>query len=341
MPHTDTATRISEHKPVLGASELAPAEVCPYCGDVPGAPTRCLSCGAHTDPLSKQASQNEMGPWFVRDETRPFRPGCRFETIERWVRTGRVDAETVIRGPSTNQHWMRAGRVPGVARLLGWCHACRGRVEPTEVICGGCGTGLETIRDRQHLGLSPVRAIPGRHDPVQIATSLLINQPGTGSAALRSGSVVSAPVKEVRRQGVSEEVTRRVSRLERQLKRANSRAVAGSVAAVAFAVLFVLSMVFARSGEIRRQPAEAESSARSGAAASPGMVEEFAAESISMTPVMGGEIVDEIERLLAKGGADDLEQARRLIDSAEAEGESWEVVEKLRTRLERLTEGRD
>lgn len=343
MPHTDAATRESIQNPISKKTEPTPAEVCPYCGDVPGTPTRCLSCGAHTDPLSRQASQNEMGPWFVRDEARPFRPGCRLETIERWIRTGRVDAETVIRGPSTNQHWLRAGRVPGVARLLGRCHACQGPVEPTEVICGGCGAGLETIRDRQHLGLSTVRTLPGRHDPAHVAMSLLNSRPSSEASAHRA-TPPPPPAAEARRKPPADDVTRRVARLERQLKRANSRAMAGSVAAIAFAVLFALSMLFARSAETRKPAEEASTSARPEAVPPPAPVERSATEtpavnpdeSIAESPDTTRQFVDELERLLASGGADDLEQAGRLIESAEAGGVPSDVVEKWRTRLEHL-----
>jgi hypothetical protein len=163
--------------------------LCPFCGGraVAGGDLQCGSCGARTDPLSRQATQNEMGPWFVRDETAPFRPGCRFETIERWVRTGRVTVETIIRGPSTHQNWIEARRVPGVARLFGVCHACDHRVATGEVICRGCGAALETERDRQHLGLSEVRPLPGRVPASVTAGTLLPDLPVRSASGQADG----------------------------------------------------------------------------------------------------------------------------------------------------------
>ena len=137
----------------------------------------CGSCGARTDPLSRQATQNEMGPWFVRDPGFPFRPGCRIETMERWARSGRLTPETVVRGPSTSQNWVPARRAPGLARLFGRCHACEGEVALDEMSCRSCGSHLHAERDRQHLGLSPVRALPGRDDPALVAERLLFNEP--------------------------------------------------------------------------------------------------------------------------------------------------------------------
>ncbi len=220
--------------------------VCPYCGCPQHHPGVCEHCGAHTDPLSRQATQNEMGPWFVRDEANPFRPGCRFETIERWVRLGRIGPDTVLRGPSTNQHWTPAIRTPGVSRLLGRCHACGGEVETDAVICAACGVSLEIVRDRQYLGLCPVRALPGRADPRRVASSLL--QSGSAAGTGRSTpppaspqtprpAAVAAPDASVR--SVS-------SRLERRLRRAERTTRITGVLAGVFAVLFVIVLLQAR-----------------------------------------------------------------------------------------------
>jgi hypothetical protein len=151
--------------------------VCPFCGESEATDVACNACGARTDPLSRQATQNEMGPWFVRDTAHPHRPGCRLETIERWARNGKITPETVLRGPSTAQNWAPARRVPGVARLFGRCHACAAEVQADEISCRGCGAHLHAERDRQHLGLSPVRDLPGRGDPGSLADRLLLNEP--------------------------------------------------------------------------------------------------------------------------------------------------------------------
>ncbi len=176
--------------------------VCPFCGEPAASDIACDACGARTDPLSRQATQNEMGPWFVRDAAHPHRPGCRLETIERWARSGKLTPETVLRGPSTAQNWAPARRVPGIARLFGRCHACAGSVEADEISCRTCGADLHAERDRQHLGLSPVRELPGRGDPVLVADRLLFNEPKhLGSAAVNPEAMTRA--RDVGGEGVS------------------------------------------------------------------------------------------------------------------------------------------
>lgn len=161
------------------ADRTGPDGICPFCGVAAADDISCHACGARTDLLSRQATQNEMGPWFVRDETQPFRPGCRLETLERWVRSGRITADSILRGPSTHQNWVPASRAPGIARLLGRCHSCQRSVREDESMCGGCGSALHTERDRQHLGLSAVRPLPGRGSAVDTVNSLLMGHAGS------------------------------------------------------------------------------------------------------------------------------------------------------------------
>jgi predicted nucleic acid-binding Zn ribbon protein len=133
--------------------------VCPFCGVSAGMSERCSACGGRFDALSRQATQNEMGPWVIRDEGQPFRPGCRFETLCRLVASGRVARDTVLRGPSTYQFWLRAVRVPGVARLFGVCHSCGQAVAEAQHSCSACGAALDFNHDRQFLGLGAQRSI--------------------------------------------------------------------------------------------------------------------------------------------------------------------------------------
>ena len=75
--------------------------ICPYCGETQHAGERCRACGGFFEPLSRQATQNEMGPWYIRDPRRSFQPGCSYETVAKLVERGQVTRYTVIRGPST------------------------------------------------------------------------------------------------------------------------------------------------------------------------------------------------------------------------------------------------
>jgi hypothetical protein len=145
--------------------------LCPYCGEVSADPRRCGKCGGHFDPLSRQASQNAMGPWFIRDTANPFRPGCSFDTLRELVRRARITPETIIRGPTTHQFWAFAARTPSVANLLGLCHSCRKPARPDEFSCRACGASFTPDTDRQHLGLAPVHLLPGQASPEMIAAA--------------------------------------------------------------------------------------------------------------------------------------------------------------------------
>lgn len=138
----------------------AGAVLCPYCGHASSNRKECDRCRGVFEPLSRQASQNAMGPWYIRDETNPFRPGCSYATIRALVARKRIDADTVLRGPSTRQFWLRARNTPGVAHLLGECHACHKAAADTAALCTHCGASFEVEDDRQFLGLAEVRTLP-------------------------------------------------------------------------------------------------------------------------------------------------------------------------------------
>lgn len=131
-----------------------PTAPCPYCGNTPPADaTRCDACGGLFEPLSRTATQLAMGPWQVRDDAKPFMPGFSTAVLVRQVASGRVKADTVLRGPSTYQFWMRADQTPGVSRLLGKCHACRTDVDPAATACGKCNADLSLPDEADTLGL--------------------------------------------------------------------------------------------------------------------------------------------------------------------------------------------
>jgi len=140
--------------------------LCPYCGHVnPGPAERCGSCGGFFDPLSRRVTQQHMGPWFIRDSANPFRPGCTYEVMAKQVQRGKVTANTILRGPTTKQFWSVARHVPGIAHLLGTCHQCSQRVQPTDPKCPKCGAKFGAVTDRQHLGVDPED--PGVWDEVE------------------------------------------------------------------------------------------------------------------------------------------------------------------------------
>ena len=136
--------------------------ICPYCGSRSRADGRCEACRGQFDPLSRQATQNAMGPWFIRDEASPHRPGCSYQTIVHLVTRGKISPDTVIRGPTTLQFWTLARWCPGVAHLLGACHSCQSPTDGVASECSRCGASFRVATERQYLGLGDVRYVPGR-----------------------------------------------------------------------------------------------------------------------------------------------------------------------------------
>lgn len=139
-------------------------DLCPFCGepndlapgpgsaDAAGTP-RCRACLAFLDPLSRQVTHSHMGPWFIRDVTRPHYPGVSYEVIAGLIARGDITRESAIRGPGTGQFWMRAALVPGIAHLLGSCHACGAEVSRADGRCHSCGASFPRFPDRDRLGL--------------------------------------------------------------------------------------------------------------------------------------------------------------------------------------------
>jgi hypothetical protein len=101
-----------------------------------------------------------MGPWFIRDEGQPFRPGCNYDTVLSLLQRGRITPETALRGPTTGQFWRQARHVPGIGHLFGRCHACEHGVSPDAEECPQCGASFAVPRERQELGLGPVQRLP-------------------------------------------------------------------------------------------------------------------------------------------------------------------------------------
>lgn len=146
--------------------------LCPYCGSLSTDNKRCAHCHGYFDILSRQRSQNAMGPWFIRDVSKPFVPGCSYATLVKMTERGKIKPETVIRGPSTRQFWTFARNAPGIAHLFGECHACHEPVMPIAKLCPNCKASFVVDEDRQYMGLSPVHLLPGDADAATIAASL-------------------------------------------------------------------------------------------------------------------------------------------------------------------------
>lgn len=147
--------------PVLDTERPTPRlTLCPYCGANSRDPEQCSECGGLFEPLSRQASQNAMGPWFIRAESSAWKPGCSLHTLRTLIARGKVTPETVLRGPATRQFWAHAKDIPGIANRMGICHACKAAVGPDDHACPECNASFAVETDRQYLGLGPHLPLP-------------------------------------------------------------------------------------------------------------------------------------------------------------------------------------
>lgn len=170
-PGTDVAADLSTSDPSGAVPDRKVRVLCPYCGRGTLLAARCEQCKGLLDPLSRQATQNSMGPWFIHDPQSPFRPGCSYEVIREMVRRGKITEQTVLRGPNSRQYWMLASRTPAVANLLGKCHNCQHTVDASAVSCPSCGADFTPELDRQFMGLGPVHLLPGQAPAEEVARS--------------------------------------------------------------------------------------------------------------------------------------------------------------------------
>ncbi|MCA9290744.1 MAG: hypothetical protein KDA25_06425 [Phycisphaerales bacterium] len=170
--------------------------ICPYCGHAQSASERCSACRGRFEPLSRRATHNAMGPWFVRDLNRPFQPGLSYEMIVREIDRGRITGTSIVRGPTTRQFWTIARRVPGIAHLCGYCHECDGKVDPSELRCPRCQARFGAYLDRNHLGLPEVDPLPGEvgYDPHARPASPLALTPTTISSFAPNAEIAAAGV---------------------------------------------------------------------------------------------------------------------------------------------------
>lgn len=218
--------------------------VCPYCGTVTPDSGRCADCAGRFDALSRQATQNQMGPWSIRDDRQPHRPGCTFDTIERLIRQDSIGPNSVLRGPTTRQFWTLARHTPGVAHLLELCYSCQSSVKTDAFACPNCHASFSVERDRQHLGLGPARPLPGQGLPQVLAMKA---EPAAvlGAGRIESSTIVGGtPNERLPQQPIPPQSTGQfteASQLARRWKRAweLERRRAWSVISIAFVIVFI------------------------------------------------------------------------------------------------------
>ena len=177
----------------------AEAILCPYCGSRQKVSLACESCGGRFDVASLQATQNDMGSWFVRDSRRPHFVGYSHHAIVAAIRSGEIGRDHIVRGPSTRQLWTVARRAAGIAHLFGRCYACQGPVTSEDGDCTACGTRPTGVTDRNFFGLPQVEALPQHPIPDEVEEVLgLAFVVDSGNYIVRAAPVNPPSMTEVR-----------------------------------------------------------------------------------------------------------------------------------------------
>jgi hypothetical protein len=127
--------------------------VCPVCGETQPETNVCDVCKTLLEKEGLLLAEGAIGPWWIRNEELPFRPGITYEQVVDLAKSGKIQLHTLMRGPTTRQLWKIARRVRGVAHLLGRCHNCGEHVDSTARRCDSCEAEFLAFRDRNNLGL--------------------------------------------------------------------------------------------------------------------------------------------------------------------------------------------
>lgn len=318
--HAQTRPESPAQAPVHGPS--SPRVLCPYCGLAQAVTARCASCRGLLDAESRQATQNAMGPWYVRSEHSPHHPGCSYATLREQVRRGKVTRDTIIRGPTTRQFWSLAGNTPGVAVLMGECHACHQPAGEHEYLCRHCGVVLSPATDRQHLGLGPIVPVnPSPAQPPIASTASPIQVSGPGAYTIEAASQETraiTPVPAV--SGLADELIRR--RGARDRTRQGLLLVLSAMACMGVvAVIAMMQLRTGRSQAAHQQPVVGE------AAEPPAPTVRFAVE------------LDRASRLMKTGTLEDMERALELLSQVRRDaqpGASAAFLTSLDTRITEL-----
>jgi len=112
---------------------------CVYCGQVIARGSdRCPHCRTSFSLAVRRASREIVGPWFYLDSRNPSGRGVTFEMLIKMVEKGRLQADSIVRGPTTHQDWMYAAETPRLAKYLGLCPHCFASAKPEDTYCTSC-----------------------------------------------------------------------------------------------------------------------------------------------------------------------------------------------------------
>ncbi|NIA21938.1 MAG: hypothetical protein GWP05_08260, partial [Anaerolineaceae bacterium] len=174
---------------------------CVYCGQVIARGSqRCPQCKTSYSLAVRRASREIEGQWFYLEPRNPSNRGVDFTTMLKLVEKGRLQRDSIVRGPTTHQDWMFAAETPLLSKHLGLCPHCFAPAGQDDQYCPTCHRHL----DERPARLRPAAQAPGAEDRFpdrarteeQLAAALVTHdmaRAASSSAAAQS----SPPVPEV------------------------------------------------------------------------------------------------------------------------------------------------
>ena len=129
---------------------------CVYCGQViERSSDRCPHCRTSFSFAVRQASRETVGDWSYLDPRNLSGRGVTFETLIKMIEKGRLKADSIVRGPTTNHDWTYAGETPRLAKYLGMCPHCFTEAKPEETFCTSCQLNMNTRPADPRPGIPP------------------------------------------------------------------------------------------------------------------------------------------------------------------------------------------
>jgi len=170
---------------------------CVYCGQVIARGSeRCPHCRTSFSLAVRRASREILGPWFYLDPRNPSGRGVTFEMLIKMVEKGRLQADSIVRGPTTHQDWMYAAETPRLAKYLGLCPHCFASAKPEDTYCTSCQLNMNERPADSRPGVPADLAKPPYHlSTYEIEKELASTVPSEAEEA-SGGPSEAAPVAE-------------------------------------------------------------------------------------------------------------------------------------------------
>jgi len=132
---------LADEGPPSRKTDLIP---CIYCGhQIRKGVSRCPHCGELLGEGALKKAREEAGPWSLLSDRAMATRGVNLEVMIRWVREGKINRNSTVRGPSTRFEWRYAAEAPVLSKYLGVCPHCQAQVDEDDEFCPACRGDLE------------------------------------------------------------------------------------------------------------------------------------------------------------------------------------------------------